>query len=261
MKEFYVAKNSLLMGAAMGPGKDFSFRGFPCGQAEAMGTLTVTVSTSAALTDPYWDHVVFLTQDQISDAKGHQLTVYGNTVATSSGILFDGDGDYITSPYSDDYNLSASSFALECVVVPSGFTTGSMDIIQKDGVFGSSYIQFALGINSAKKAYFYTGNGTGISGGATGINGTTVLLANNEYHIAGTMDGNTMRLFVNGVLEATGTKATMLNSTARPLYLGYQAGQSASTFFRGVLRAARITKGVARYTNNFTIPTLPFPTA
>lgn len=42
MKEFYVAKNSLLMGAAMGPGKDFSFRGFPCGQAEAMGTLTVS---------------------------------------------------------------------------------------------------------------------------------------------------------------------------------------------------------------------------
>lgn len=46
MKEFYVAKNSLLMGADMGPGKDFSFRGFPCGQAEAMGTLTVTVSVS-----------------------------------------------------------------------------------------------------------------------------------------------------------------------------------------------------------------------
>lgn len=46
MKEFYVAKNSLLMGADMGPGKDFSFRGFPCGQAEAMGTLTVTVSAS-----------------------------------------------------------------------------------------------------------------------------------------------------------------------------------------------------------------------
>ena len=47
MKEFYVAKNSLLMGAAMGPGKDFSFRGFPCGQAEAMSTLTVTVSAVA----------------------------------------------------------------------------------------------------------------------------------------------------------------------------------------------------------------------
>ena len=261
MRDFFVPRDMLLYGSQAAMPEDFSVRGFPAGQSEAMATLTVTVSAAGVETDPYWDHVVLLTQDQISDAKGHQLTVYGNTVATSSGILFDGNGDYITSPYSDDFNLSASSFALECVVVPSGFTTGSMNLIQKDGIYGVSYIQFGIGINSEKKAMFQVGNGTGTSGGYTKITGTTVLLANNECHIAGTMDGTTMRLFVNGVLEATGTKTIMANSTAKPLYLGYEAGQSAATYFRGVLRASRITKGVARYTNNFTVPTLPFPTA
>ena len=102
MKEFYVAKNSLLMGAAMGPGKDFSFRGFPCGQAEEMGTLTVTVSapwTPAEITTAQWldaDDSATITlngttvskwEDKSGNGRHVEQTTAGSQPAYSTGLL------------------------------------------------------------------------------------------------------------------------------------------------------------------------------
>lgn len=103
MKEFYVAKNSLLMGAAMRPGKDFSFRGFPCGQAEEMGTLTVTVS-SAEL----WTPAEITTALWLDASDATSLTLNGSTV--SQWADKSGNGRHATQATTSKQPTNGSSF-------------------------------------------------------------------------------------------------------------------------------------------------------
>ena len=85
--------------------------------------------------------------------------------------------------------------------------------------------------------------------------GTTVLSTNTWYHVAVSGEVGSIKLFVNGVQEgSTYTGATSLNSTAITTVGGLWAGSLYNTFF-GYIDDLRITKGVARYTTNFTPPT------
>jgi hypothetical protein len=78
-------------------------------------------------------------------------------------------------------------------------------------------------------------------------------------HFAYTKDGNTNKLFIDGILAKTTTKAT----TGYPLskiIIGKEQAHTGVTF-TGYVDELRITKGVARYTGNFTPPDAPFPSS
>tara|TARA_B100000497_G_scaffold20069_1_gene23727 strand:+ start:11047 stop:13710 length:2664 start_codon:yes stop_codon:yes gene_type:complete len=99
------------------------------------------------------------------------------------------------------------------------------------------------------------------------LEGTTVLSAGTWYHVALTYDGSTIRMFVDGDEDATSTQSLTFNSNVNPV-LGYDPSStsSAANYYAGQLTGqmtqVRVTKGVARYTANFTPPTsaLPNPT-
>jgi hypothetical protein len=75
------------------------------------------------------------------------------------------------------------------------------------------------------------------------------------YHIAGVKDGTTYNLYVNGVLDATTTNASVpSDSRAGDLIIG-------STYlFDGYISNMRIVNGTAVYTSNFTPSTVPLTT-
>ena len=78
------------------------------------------------------------------------------------------------------------------------------------------------------------------------------------YHVAYTREGQTFRLFVDGVMAPTGTSASSLVTDSSYVTLG--AGSHDNAFsLNGWMDEIRITKGIARYTTNFTPPTTPFP--
>jgi len=80
------------------------------------------------------------------------------------------------------------------------------------------------------------------------------------YHIAFCRSGSDLRLFLNGVqLGATVTNSTSIAGT-ETLNLGV-LDPAALQLFKGSIGAVRITKGVARYTANFTAPTEFYPTS
>lgn len=77
------------------------------------------------------------------------------------------------------------------------------------------------------------------------------------HHWAVTRAGSTVRAFKDGALLGTSTYASAI-AAAGP----FGVGRSSSTVtypFKGYIDDLRITKGVARYTANFTPPTEPFP--
>ncbi len=82
-----------------------------------------------------------------------------------------------------------------------------------------------------------------------GIRGNTTLALNKWYHIAGTWDGATVRVYVNGVLDMTpAARAAPITTDTRPVYLGGRMGATDVTdgsvddvrFYNRCLTAAEI---------------------
>ena len=76
------------------------------------------------------------------------------------------------------------------------------------------------------------------------------------YHVAVTRSGNTLRIFINGTLEDSYTTSVAIDDgTINRIDIG---GNGGGSNFIGYIDEARITKGVARYTSNFTPQTKEF---
>jgi len=79
------------------------------------------------------------------------------------------------------------------------------------------------------------------------------------YHFALTRSGTTARLFLDGTLEASGTSSVNFYETAQALGRVYATSTGTTQYLNGYLDDVRVTKGVARYTANFTPPAAAFP--
>ena len=77
-------------------------------------------------------------------------------------------------------------------------------------------------------------------------------------HVAVTRRENTFTLWINGA--SVGTASSTLSITSRYVSVGGQKSQS-SYFSTGYIDELRISKGVARWTSNFTPPTAPYASA
>ena len=94
------------------------------------------------------------------------------------------------------------------------------------------------------------------------MTGVTTPTINTWHHIAVTRDAsNVWRLFYNGTISNSTTNTLSMASYVQPLYIGkfpyfpsYNSGQD----FGGYIDDIRITKGVARYTAAYTVPSRGF---
>ena len=101
-------------------------------------------------------------------------------------------------------------------------------------------------------------SGWGIATRAVAVNNTfssTPPTKNVWNHIAVSRSGSTIYAFVNGTLVYSGANTT--NYIAGPLSIA-SIPTSAGNTVSGYVDDLRITKGVARYTSNFTAPTSAF---
>lgn len=82
------------------------------------------------------------------------------------------------------------------------------------------------------------------------------------FHFAHTFDGAYHRVFINGSLYISVARSVGLPNASEPFRVGQSLVPSYSGYRSGSIGAFdefRITKGVARYTENFTPPDKPFP--
>ena len=119
----------------------------------------------------------------------------GNTCLT-----FDGSTKYVNT---NTVNLSGSALSLECWVKPTSFKSVSPFISSFVGIedaggaamlragdvgVANNQVQFALQVGTTQQVK---------------LNSTARLTAGTWYHIAGTYDGATMKLYINGQLDAS----------------------------------------------------------
>ena len=71
-----------------------------------------------------------------------------------------------------------------------------------------------------------------------------------------------LKIFINGVQEGSQSSVSFSNNTSQPLTVGAittATGWNENYYVNGYIDEFRITKGIARYTSNFTPPTAAFP--
>lgn len=189
------------------------------------------------------------------------LSPFGNTYAGS--VKFDGTSQYVTAPDNAALNMGAADFTLEAWIylttTPGASTNDGANVINKDGKVAVSWAQYNLFVNSALKvcaSFSSVPNGGGAPTAV--ITGSTTLALNTWYHVAVTRIGVNGTVWVNGSSNGTTTSipATLANG-ARALHIGYEESQAAFAYFPGYISNARIVKGTAVYTANFTPSTTP----
>lgn len=198
----------------------------------------------------------------IDNTGKNELETQGNaqisTVSSKFGgssIRFPGTaGDALTIPYSQNFNFGTGDFTVECwanityVQYSAIITSTAVTVTASSWLLGYSNTanQMAFGIDS--------------SGVAT-IGADYTAYAGTWTHIAVSRYGSTMRMFFNGIQVASVTNTTNYTGVSTsPVKLGARYVDSTLYPLNGYIDDLRVTKGIARYTSNFTPPTTAFLT-
>lgn len=79
------------------------------------------------------------------------------------------------------------------------------------------------------------------------------------YHVAVSRVDNDFKLFVGGILVGTTASATAVGSSSTSVSVGAIAALGVTWYLNGNIDEFRVTKGVGRYSADFTPPSSPFP--
>jgi hypothetical protein len=187
------------------------------------------------------------------------ITPYGNAQISTAqkkygtgSIAFDGSGDYLTVPSSDGFNFGSGNFTIEVWVYASGLDSFNAVFAQwpdNGATSNNSYVMESVG----SSMYFYWVT----DGGYTGATLGTITTGSWIYYTI-CRSGNTLYPFKNGVLGTPVSITQTLNSPTSNVTVG--GNVAGSGFWNGYIDDLRITKGIARYTTNFTPPTYALAT-
>lgn len=248
--------------------------------------------TAMQIGDPYWNNLALLLQ-----ADNQLQSIAHDTSPRTKGIQWANIAfDNTTSPYSSPYNRG---FAMKfnffgfgdpaadgCFYTDSGITSNASDFNFGTGDFtfelwlrhgGSNFgsvkrllDQRVTGVGSF---YLEVSETTGLitNGALTGTTSTSIM-DGSWHHIAYSRVSGTLRSFVDGQLQQTGTWTNaydiidaanggfmVIGGTVQNYAADLNGTASNSSHnWTGWMDDIRITKGVGRYTANFALPIQPY---
>lgn len=177
------------------------------------------------------------------DECGKTVTAVGNaqidTAQSKFGGaagLFDGTGDYLTVPSHADFQLDGGVNTNQWTIdLWLRFST-----VQETGIFWGNNLDFEWHDSNN----FRMTLGSVYSWAWTPSSGTW-------YHIACVKNGTTYYMFVNGSSLGTNTSTNVM-TTGDTIKIG---SRSSGFTMAGWFDEYRISKGIARWTSNFSVPT------
>ena len=194
--------------------------------------------------DPFFSDVVSLLplDVDLTDVKGKTWVPTGTATIVPSPVRFGAGSLELTSIGANRIDATSSDF---------NFGTGDFTI---EGFFNAQSVSnrafFSFGARLV-----YTASGWAYFNGSTNaISGGTVLTGSFQ-HVALCRASGVMRLFVDGVQVGSDFAESVAIDPGAMRIGWYNGGNPAGTFYDEF----RVTKGVARYTSNFTPPSSAFP--
>lgn len=219
--------------------------------------------------DPYWDNVVALLHfdGDYTDETGRVWSQTGEFLTSEDEKVFGSASAYfpptglrgLTTPSTPDLNLGGDDFTVECWINPR-IRTRQLNIC---GLYGYSYNRrswdflYETGDGGTLKFRMDNDGIAPVTNVVSAIMGTGML--NKWTHVAVTREGNVFRMFFDGVTVSERTFSIVaFENLIDPVVFG-TSGPNIVNSWDGYIDELRITKGVARYTEDFPPPTEPFP--
>jgi hypothetical protein len=197
--------------------------------------------TNAAITDATAKNVL----ETVGDARI-------STVQSKWGggsMYFDGSGDYLKYLGTNIAGLGSGNFTIEFWI--------NAPLLNDRFILG---LRTGMGNNPHITTGGYGGSTIGAlrwSASAQITSGTTVITDNTWHHCAIVRSENTISLYVDGTVRGSGTDTAVFEGNGGPILVGV-SDLNGSLPLTGYISDLRITKGVARYTANFTPPSGSF---
>lgn len=207
-----------------------------------------------------------------SSLRNHPVTANGNaqidTAQSKFGggsAFFNGSTDYLQLPDSDNWNFSSGDFTIDFWINFTALPTITKTV--------TLYVQGATdSVVNLSRLFLYNDYGTYRwefdsynnvpAGTITVLVNSTGLSINTWYHIALVRSGNSWYWFQDGVQQVnTVTETDEVPDNTDNVRIGAIINSlTGNDYFNGWLDEFRISKGIARWTTNFTPPTAEYDT-
>jgi len=229
-------------------------------------------ATGTTVGDVYFPNVSLLlpfdgsngaTSTSDSSNQNHTVTFNGAQISSAqskfggTSLLLDGSNDYLSIGGAEwNSNLNSGDFTVEFWIRLDVVGSGEQRIITNYN--GNNGWGVALWSGGGGTDYFdgywYDGSWRYMQYNIGGSSRYTTPSINTWYHVAFVRNGNDWGLYLNGTAESTRTvSGSIISSSLGSLEVGRQ--HQGNYFVDGYMDDLRITKGLARYTSNFTPPT------
>ena len=192
---------------------------------------------------------------------GYKVTASGNATIKSSpfgdgksAMYFDGTGDYIRPPDHADFDFGAPSgntndFTIEAWINPT--TASGWRTIFGSGSWGGSNYDYGWDLSDSSN---YLRISLKTTGAEVQFQTAIAIGLNTWSHVALVRYGTLFNIYVNGIADANSmtSSVNVASNTGAP-YIGEQGRTNAR--YIGYIDEVRVSKGIARWTENFDIPT------
>lgn len=226
--------------------------GLCCVETDALALIGIDDYTVLMLHNNGEDGAAYFVDSSFSN---YPITSHGDAqidsdykiFGTGSG-LFDGAGDYLSIPDSDDWDFGLGDFTIDTWVNITD-TTGGVIIGNEWGTGGG----WDLYVNNVSPYFGFEGHYTG--GGLFDVKDMGYIISlNTWYHIAVVRCGNIITVYVNGM--AHGTAYCAGKSIDAVCTTGVEVGARTVGIhpYDGWIDELRVSKGVSRWAAEFTPP-------
>ena len=169
----------------------------------------------------------------------------GATYSSANGgsIVFDGTNDYGVLSNTSSLRPGAGDFTIEAWIYKTGTSGGNVGDVAT--IYGTAW----SGTSPAGAWILYANENSGTKitfaiWSSLIVTSTTTILTNQWYHIVVSRIGTTVRLYINNVLESTGTSSANAYNSAYPIYVGlYTDPFGFAGYFNGRIPIVRLYNG------------------
>lgn len=219
----------------------------------------------SATADQYWANVILLMD--FDYAQGSTVWINEKSISysfASSGqvvhdtqfpkfgtgaAVFDGSGDRLSVSNNAIWDMSATDFTIEMHFRPKAFS-GLADVLMVKRVDINAGSPFLLWVNASKHLVFQAATTSAVY--SITISSSFTLSTSAYYHIACQRTNSVFQLYLDGTKLGESTLSATVLANASPVYIG---GDLSAYSVNGYIDNIRVTKGIARYSGNFTPPT------
>jgi len=170
-------------------------------------------------------------EDTWGDNHGTRHGAQPVTGKVGMALGFDGVDDYVEIPHSNVFNLT--NLTLEAWIYIDSFRTNWPQIVTK--LDTASWTGYGLClVKATSKLRFDLGDGT-----PQYLDSVSTVVPGQWYHVVGTYDGSEQKIYINGALDASVSKAVTIAPNTHPIRMGCQAFALAY-WFDGIIDEVRI---------------------